>query len=127
MIDLDEVRYILRDVHDADLGLNVLDLGLIYDIIETSEGHLEIRMTLTATDDPMYDKICRFEEDAVLQVVKSVWRVKGVQSVRVDVVWEPPWTPCNLSAEAKLRLGKVPNSKTVRPIDVVPMVSDVNL
>ena len=92
MINLDEVRDVLSGVSDSDLGLSVMDLGLIYGISEVSDGNLVIRMTLTGADDPMYDRICRFEEDAVLQVVKQAWRVSGVRSVRVDVEWESPLT-----------------------------------
>ncbi len=98
MINLKQIREALQDVYDPELGVNVVELGLVYDISEPAEGDLLIRMTMTTPGCPMHDNISESVEWAVLQVV-------GVSSVKVDVVWDPPWSPEMMSEEAKLKLG----------------------
>ncbi|GGJ07012.1 hypothetical protein GCM10010885_15220 [Alicyclobacillus cellulosilyticus] len=99
MIDLDEVREKLRqEVYDPEIGINVVDLGLIYDIAEPEEGLLHIRMTMTTPGCPAHDTLAEAVEWAAAQVF-------GVADVRVEVVWDPPWSPAMMSEAARAQLG----------------------
>ena len=98
MIDLAEVREKLQEVYDPEIGINVVDLGLIYKIEEPEEGSLHIEMTMTTPGCPAHDGIRGNVEWAAA-------RVSGVAMVLVDVVWDPPWTPEMMSVEAQAMLG----------------------
>ena len=98
MIDVEEVRTQLLEVYDPEIGVNVVDLGLIYEIAEPAEGELLIRMTMTTPGCPAHDTISQSVEWAAA-------RAFGVAAVQVDVVWDPPWTPEMMSDEAKSFLG----------------------
>lgn len=98
MIDIEQVREKLTEVLDPELGLNVIELGLVYEISEPADGDLIIRMTMTTPGCPMHDNISEAVEWAL-------FRVDGVASIKVDVVWDPPWTPEMMTDEAKAKLG----------------------
>lgn len=98
MIDMDEVRQKLKDVYDPEIGINVVDLGLIYSMEEPEEGTLSIEMTMTTPGCPAHDTISRSVEWAAAQAF-------GVGMVSVNVVWDPPWTPDMMSPEAQQQLG----------------------
>ncbi|RIV21837.1 metal-sulfur cluster assembly factor [Alicyclobacillaceae bacterium I2511] len=100
MIDLEQVRSALQEVYDPELGLNVVELGLVYDISEPADRDLVIRMTMTTPGCPMHDNISDAVEWAALQV-------PDVASVKVDVVWDPPWSPERMSVQARMKLGMV--------------------
>jgi FeS assembly SUF system protein len=90
----------LRTVYDPEIPINIYDLGLIYDIDLLPEGRVDIRMTLTAPACPVAGEMPGIVEERVMQV-------PGVDEVRVDLVWDPPWGRERLSEEAKLQLGLV--------------------
>lgn len=91
------VRDALRQVVDPELGINIVDLGLVYGI-EIEDGRVHIRMTLTAIGCPL--------SYMVDQMVKAAVReIPGVQDVEVELVWDPPWTPDRMSEEARALLG----------------------
>ncbi len=94
----DNVIGALRTVYDPEIPVNIYDLGLIYGIELKDEGRVAIRMTLTAPACPVAGEMPGVVEDRVLQV-------PGVSEVRVDLVWDPPWSRERLSDEAKLQLG----------------------
>lgn len=98
MISLDEAREKLKEVYDPEIGINVVDLGLIYDMEEVEEGSLYIKMTMTTPGCPAHDTISAAVEWAAAQVF-------GVALVQVDVVWDPPWSPKMMSPEAQTQLG----------------------
>lgn len=98
MIDFHEVRERLREVYDPELGINVIDLGLIYKLEEPQEGRLHIEMTMTTPGCPAHETLCEAVEWAAA-------RAFGVAEVEVDVVWDPPWTPDRMSDEARRMLG----------------------
>lgn len=98
MIDLEEVRAKLKEVYDPEIGINVVDLGLIYTLDEVEEGTLLIKMTMTTPGCPAHDSISSNVEWAAAQAF-------GVAMVTVDVVWDPPWTPEMMSSEAQSALG----------------------
>lgn len=93
------VRTALRDVYDPELGLNVVDLGLIYDVdVNNEEGKVHIDMTLTSPGCPVGP-----------MVIADIHRALGVfddlKDVDVELVWSPYWNPSMMSEEAKEELG----------------------
>jgi FeS assembly SUF system protein len=94
----DNVIAALRTVYDPEIPINIYDLGLVYEVDLKPEGRVDIRMTLTAPACPVAGEMPGVVEDRVMQV-------PDVSEVRVDLVWEPPWTRDMLSEEAKLQLG----------------------
>jgi len=97
MVTKEEVLKALSQVYDPEIPINIVDLGLIYDII-IKDGDVHIKMTLTAPGCPLY----RFIEELVKQAVLNI---KGVKNVTVEFVWDPPWTPDRMSPKAKALLG----------------------
>ncbi|WP_425387073.1 metal-sulfur cluster assembly factor [Alicyclobacillus contaminans] len=97
-MDIEEVREKLRDVYDPEIGVNVVDLGLIYKLEEVREGSLYIEMTMTTPGCPAHDTLRDSVEWAAAQAF-------GVGLVQVNVVWDPPWNPDKMSDEAKEFLG----------------------
>jgi metal-sulfur cluster biosynthetic enzyme len=92
-----DIRELLKQVYDPELGINIVDLGLVYEI-RNEDGDVTIRMTLTTPGCPMHDTIAGGTE-------RLLQRQPDIRSVTVDVVWDPPWTPDKMSEEAKKRLG----------------------
>ncbi|MEN8174383.1 MAG: SUF system Fe-S cluster assembly protein [Pseudomonadota bacterium] len=88
----------LRTVNDPEIPVNLYDLGLIYGIDIGSDGRVAISMTLTAPACPVAEMMPAMVENAVVAV-------KGVTRVRVDLVWDPPWSMERMSEEAQLQLG----------------------
>lgn len=98
MTDLEaKVRKALKEVVDPELRINIVDLGLIYDVREEG-GVVEVEMTLTSPGCPLASVI-----DA--RVKEVVGKVKGVRNVTVELTWDPPWTADMMSDEAKAELG----------------------
>ena len=88
----------LREVIDPELRINVVDLGLVYRA-ELNDGHADVEMTLTAPGCPLAGLLTEMAEAAI-------WRkVPGTKSVRVRLVWSPPWQPFMMSEAAKDELG----------------------
>src|SRR3954470_9194673 len=80
------VRKALRAVKDPELNLNIIDIGLVYDVEVSAAGGVLVRMTLTSPGCPAGTEII----DDVKRVAADL---EGVQSVDVELVWEPYWTP----------------------------------
>lgn len=98
MTVIDEIYAQLRKVNDPELNVNVVDLGLIYDVTLSEEGQLSIIMTLTTPGCPLHDSI-------VNGVKHAVSTVEGVKQVDVDLVWSPAWTPERMTEAGKRSLG----------------------
>lgn len=97
-IDDDEpIIEALREVHDPEIPVNIYDLGLVYDILRSEDGDVKIRMTLTAPGCPVAGEL-------PTEVAETVARVRGVGVVEVYLVWDPPWTPDNMSEAARMIL-----------------------
>lgn len=94
----EQVEQALRQVYDPEIPVNIYDLGLIYRLDVDSSGSVDIDMTLTAPGCPVAQTFPGTVEEAVRQV-------PGVSAARVELVWDPPWTPERMSEEAKLQLG----------------------
>ncbi|MDQ7980590.1 SUF system Fe-S cluster assembly protein [Paraburkholderia sp. SARCC-3016] len=89
----------LRTVYDPEIPVNIYDLGLIYDLkVDEKEGRVEIRMTLTAP-------ACPVAETFPSVVEEEVFSLAGVRDVRIDLVWDPPWTKARMTEAARLQLG----------------------
>ncbi|MFQ6552921.1 SUF system Fe-S cluster assembly protein [Aestuariibius insulae] len=87
-----------RSVYDPEIPVNIFDLGLIYTIEISDESKVNVIMTLTAPGCPVAGEMPGWVADAVSAV-------PGVQSVDVDLTWEPPWGMDMMSDEARLELG----------------------
>jgi FeS assembly SUF system protein len=88
----------LKTVYDPEIPVDILELGLIYDVFVTAEGVAGIRMTLTAP-------ACPAAQTLPGQVAAAAKGVEGITDAKVDVVWEPGWTKDRMSEVAKLQLG----------------------
>lgn len=88
----------LRTVFDPEIPVNIVELGLIYDIKITEGGLIQVEMTLTTPN-------CPVAADMPEQVADVVRAVEGVSHCSVELVWSPPWTPDRMSEEAKLQLN----------------------
>ncbi len=87
----------LSTIYDPELGLSLVDLGLIYGV-HCEDGRVDVRMTLTTQGCPMHESL--------LPAVEAALRdLPGVRDVHVDLVWEPPWTPDRVSPAAAALLG----------------------
>lgn len=92
------VRELLRTVIDPELGMNIVDLGLVYEIATEPHGRVTIEMTLTTPGCPLGG----FLDD---QVRACLAQLPQVSDVRVALVWDPPWAPEAMSNAAKEQLG----------------------
>lgn len=90
----------LETVIDPELGIDVVRLGLVYDIREV-DGRLEVDMTLTTPGCPVSEQLPREAEDALVAALPEL-------TVELRVVWDPPWTPERISPDAMEMLGFQP-------------------
>ncbi|HZT51014.1 MAG TPA: iron-sulfur cluster assembly protein [Stellaceae bacterium] len=88
----------LKTVRDPEIPVNLIDLGLIYELIVRRDGTVYIEMTLTTPACPVAGALPD-------QVKEAVGAVEGVTDARVKLTWTPPWTRDRMSEEAKLELG----------------------
>ena len=88
----------IAKVFDPEIPVNIYELGLIYDVDVDSAANVSIRMTLTAP-------ACPSAQTIPVDVERRVRELTGVNEVKVEVVWDPPWTRDLMSEAAKLALG----------------------
>jgi len=96
-ITTDQVTACLEQVMDPELGVNVVDLGLIYNIL-IERQKISVDMTLTNPGCPMAGVLAGGVEQALREAFEGA-------DVEVSLVWDPPWSPERLSAAAKAELG----------------------
>ena len=94
----DAVFEALHQVYDPELGINVVDLGLIYDVAVHDDGSILLTMTLTTPGCPMHASM----GDWVSQALQTV---PGVTGGEIRLVWDPPWDPSLLTPEGRRDLG----------------------
>jgi metal-sulfur cluster biosynthetic enzyme len=98
----EEVLSALKECYDPEIPVNIVDLGLIYNVRfePTSEGQQDVTidMTLTAQGCPAHVMIGD-------QVKSRLQQLPGIRNANVNVVWTPPWTPERLSPDARKQLG----------------------
>jgi FeS assembly SUF system protein len=88
----------LKEIYDPEIPVNIYDLGLIYGVEVTDEGHAAVTMTLTTPH-------CPVAESMPGEVELRVSAVPGIATADVNLVWDPPWDPQKMSDDAKLELG----------------------
>lgn len=97
VLSSDSVRQALRQVKDPELDMNIVDLGLVYDV-EVDGGLVRINMTLTSPGCPAGPMITN-------DIYKAVRAVEGVKDVDIDIVWEPYWTPDRIDPKIRAMMG----------------------
>jgi metal-sulfur cluster biosynthetic enzyme len=93
-----EVREALRSVEDPEAGMNIVDLGLVYTIV-AEPGRVRVELTMTSPACPVGAYLVD-EAAAAIRMLAA----EGTE-VRVDLVWDPPWTPERMSPQAQSRFG----------------------
>jgi len=89
---------VLKTVYDPEIPVDIWELGLIYDLDVDESGGVKIRMTLTS---PM----CPVAETLPPEVEAKARGVAGVSDVKLDLVWDPPWSPSMMSEAARLEMN----------------------
>jgi metal-sulfur cluster biosynthetic enzyme len=97
MLTEDQIYEVLRECYDPEIPVNVVDLGLVYGV-KLDNDIVNVTMTLTAPGCHMGGAISNDIQDKLLGL-------PGCREATVELVWEPPWTPQMMSAEARKRLG----------------------
>ncbi len=88
----------LKQIYDPEIPVNIYDLGLIYGVFINAQGLVNIDMTLTTPG-------CPVAQTFPSMVENTINAIEGVNDARVELVWDPPWTPEKMSEAAKLQLG----------------------
>ena len=94
----DRVRLALRKVKDPELNLNIVDLGLVYDIVADAEGKVDVDMSLTSPGCPAGPQIMG-------DVERAVKSVPGVANMNINLVWDPMWTPDRIEPRVRAYMG----------------------
>ena len=94
----EDVIAAIRECYDPEIPVNIYDLGLIYEVNVSASTKVELVMTLTSPH-------CPVAEILPAQVKSRVELVEGVDEVDLELTWDPPWTPEQMSEAAKLELG----------------------
>ena len=94
----EQVIEALKDIYDPEIPVNIYELGLIYGVEVTEDGHAAVNMTLTTPN-------CPVAETMPAEVELRVAAVPGIATCDVNLVWDPPWDPAKMSDEARLELG----------------------
>jgi metal-sulfur cluster biosynthetic enzyme len=97
MVTVDEVTDALREVIDPELGLDFVELGLIYGV-EVDQGAVRVTYTLTSPGCPIGPQVAE-------QIEEFVSELEGVTDVQSEMTFTPPWTPERMSEDAKFALG----------------------
>jgi FeS assembly SUF system protein len=93
----EEVLEVLRECYDPEIPINIVDLGLVYNV-SIEDGRVSVTMTLTAPGCPVSGML---KDD----VTSKLLSLNGVKEANVEIVWEPVWTPEKMSEDAKRQLG----------------------
>jgi metal-sulfur cluster biosynthetic enzyme len=88
----------LHNVFDPELGVNIVDLGLVYGVEVNDDGAIDLRMTLTTQGCPMHASISQW-------VSMALQTVPGLTGGEIHLVWEPPWHPGMMTQEGRRELG----------------------
>lgn len=94
----EQIRDVLREVDDPEIGINIVDLGLVYDI-DVSHSGVHIKMTMTTPSCPLHSYLREASEKAIRS------HFPDVGTPTIELVWDPPWDPANMSPAAKRQLG----------------------
>ena len=97
MVSEDDVTEALTNVIDPELGLDFVELGLVYDI-QIDDGDVTVTFTLTSPGCPIGPQVSE-------QIQEFVGEIEGVENVIPKMTFSPPWTPDKMSEDAKFALG----------------------
>ncbi|MCZ6614170.1 MAG: metal-sulfur cluster assembly factor [Chloroflexi bacterium] len=97
-VSVEQVREALKDVFDPEIPVNVIDLGLVYEMDVSDSNEVFVKMTLTAPGCGMGPYIAQQAEWAVAEI-------EGVEDVNVELTFDPPWSPDMLTEDGKVLLG----------------------
>ncbi len=96
-----EVLDALRECYDPEIPVNVVDLGLIYNVdIHDETGLVDVKMTLTSMGCPMAG-------DVISEIEMRVGQVENVRACKVEMTFDPPWSPDKMTEDAKWELGMI--------------------
>jgi len=109
-VNVEQVRESLTKCMDPEVPLNIVEMGLVYGIDITPSNDVNIKMTLTTQGCPLHQTL-------VQDVTRYVKKIPGVNDVKVDIVWNPPWTMDKMSEAAKAKLKSFSSTNTPAPID----------
>lgn len=98
LVHADKITEKLKLVLDPELGVSIVDLGLIYGITVSPEGVCTITMTLTTIGCPLFGQIQKEIEDRVMEI-------DAIEDVKVDLTFDPVWTADKMTEEARIQLG----------------------
>lgn len=98
MVSEEEVRRVLKTAVDPEFGVDVIDLGLIYELKISDDNKVYIKMTLTTPTCPLANVI-------VADVYQKVKSIPGVEDVDIELSFDPPWSPDMMTPEARKLLG----------------------
>jgi metal-sulfur cluster biosynthetic enzyme len=99
MVTKPQIEAVLNEIPDPELGISILELGLVYGIdIDAKKGLVTVRMTLTSIGCPLFNLIADPMKEKVL-------KLEGVKKIDVELTFEPPWSPDKMSDTAKMELG----------------------
>ena len=93
----DDVKEALRQVEDPELGMDIVDLGLVYEV-EVEDSTAKVNYSLTSMGCPAGPLIAQDMDGAIRQV-------EGIENVELELTFDPPWTPDRMSDDAKFILG----------------------
>ena len=99
MVSEDQIFETLKSVIDPEIGINIVDLGLIY-MLDIQEDKISIDMTLTTPGCPMHNNITAWVKENLTKLAPGL-------EVDVNLVWQPRWTPEDMSDDAKKQLGYI--------------------
>jgi metal-sulfur cluster biosynthetic enzyme len=97
-VSAEVARKALRAVKDPELGLNIIDIGLVYDVTVTDAGVVQVKMTLTSPG-------CPAGAEITADVKQTLLDLEGVTDVEIEIVWEPYWTPEKMDPRVRAFLG----------------------
>jgi metal-sulfur cluster biosynthetic enzyme len=99
MVTKEQVYQALQDCYDPEIPVNIVDLGLVYDV-RVDDDKVAVQMTLTAPG-------CGMGMMIAADARQKILALDGVEDAVVDLVWDPPWNPSMISEQAKQKLGIV--------------------
>ena len=109
-VNVEQIRDSLKQCMDPEVPLSIVDMGLIYGIDVSENNDVNIKMTMTT-------KGCPLHETMVDDVKRYAKKVSGVNSVDVEIVWDPPWTMDKMSDNAKAMMKTMGSQNTPAPIN----------
>ena len=94
----ERVVTVLKTVYDPEIPVDIHELGLVYDVRASRDGLVRVTFTLTSPN-------CPAAQSLPIEMERKIKALDGVREARLDLTWDPPWTPEKMSEAAKLKLN----------------------